>query len=132
MLVLIRGISGSGKSTLAKTFESVGYVHLESDMYMIEDNVYTWKQSKIEKAHQWCFSMCKEFLSMDRDVVVANTFTRPWELKNYTDHCNENNITYKIVRCSGNYENVHNVSGEIVAQQKKRFEDIEGEELYVN
>ena len=38
MLVLIRGISGSGKSTLAKTFESVGYVHLESDMYMIEDN----------------------------------------------------------------------------------------------
>lgn len=91
-------------------------------MFFIKDGVYTYDKSKIADAHQWCFSETVKALTDGENVIVANTFTKLWEIKPYLAL-----KPTKIFRCTGNYENIHNVPDGIVKQMAIRFEDIEGE-----
>jgi len=43
-LILVRGLPGSGKSTFAK---SLGGVHIETDMFFIQDGEYKFDGAKI-------------------------------------------------------------------------------------
>ena len=39
-LALIRGLPGSGKSTIAKSFIPCNFIHLETDMYFINSDLW--------------------------------------------------------------------------------------------
>ena len=123
-LILVRGIPGSSKSTFAtrEYVEPFGYKLLEADMYFIKDGVYIYDADKISNAHDWCFSETAKALHRGENVIVANTFTKKWELSKYL-RLNPS----KIYRCTGNFKNVHNVPEDVVKRMKERFEDIEGE-----
>lgn len=133
-VIFIRGISGSGKSTLAYTLkeelmeEYVSSIVLEADDYFMKDGVYTFDGELIGKAHEDCVKrMVDNFKKFDV-VIVANTFTRAWELENYTLELKK--LTDKeplILRCTGEFENTHGVPKEVVKGMKERFESIEGE-----
>lgn len=116
-IVLIRGVPGSGKTTKART-EYPNHVLCEADQFFETDAGYKYDGSKIKDAHEYCFNKARKSLMMDLDVVVANTFTRVWEMQKYLS------LPYqvKVVEATGTYDNAHGVPTEIVERMRERFE----------
>lgn len=79
---------------------------------------YCYDGSKIKEAHEWCKNTAKSWLERGHDVVVANTFTRVWEMQPYLDM----GYPVKVVEATGNYDNLHGVPTEIVERMRERFE----------
>ena len=116
-LVLIRGIPGSGKSTLAKT-SFPDHQLVEADMFFERDGKYTFDPKELQKAHDWCLAAVKEGLADGRNVVVANTLTKFWEVKRYLGL----GVPVRVVEATGNYQNVHDVPDEAVTRMRERYE----------
>jgi len=122
-LFLLRGLPGSGKSTLAK---SLGGKHIEADMFHInEDGEYKWNPEKVKDAHRWCNTIVGGWMSDGEErVVVSNTFTQEWEMKDYYDWAKD--FDYKvyslIVENRHGGVNIHGVPDDTLEKMKKRFE----------
>ena len=132
MLILVRGVPGSGKTTCAKTLVDWYNYAIEADQYFVRiDGVYDFNPKLLKNAHDWCYNEVVDVLRNDpkETVSVANTFTRVWEMQRYIDFAKANNIPFKVVRCTGRYQNVHGVPDKKVQEMLERFEDYEGEEL---
>jgi len=127
-LIIVRGLPGSGKSTVAKSF---GLFHVEADMFFMHDGVYDWDAGRVSKAHRWCADMVRTAMINGSDVAVSNTFTQKWELQNYIEIASQYNYDVRVIRCIADFGNVHSVPAEALAKMKARFEDYEGEEIYV-
>lgn len=123
-LILIRGLPGSGKSTLAKAYiaESNNSIHLEADMYFInQDGQYCFDAAKLKKAHEWCLDTTRILLPQYSSVVVSNTFTTIKELKPYLNLVPITDII--IVEKLDRYGSVHNVPVETIEKMKARWEN---------
>lgn len=133
-LILVRGVPGSGKSTYVKKTRGIFDCHREADEYFIRpDGVYDFNSHLLKEAHEWCFNLAKDDLLNSEwveTVYVSNTFTRLWEMQKYIELAKEEGIELEVVRCTGNYQNVHGVPSDKVQQMKERFEDYKGE-IYV-
>lgn len=132
MLILVRGVPGSGKSTYAKTLVDWYNYLIEADHYFVRiDGVYDFNPKLLGNAHKWCYDETVNALQQARGevVCVANTFTRIWEMQKYIDFAKATNTSFKVVRCTGEYQNVHGVPDSKVKQMLERFEDYEGEEF---
>ena len=131
MLIIVRGVPGSGKSTYVEKFGE-GTNSVEADEYFYRfDGVYDFNHKLLSNAHEWCYNMATKMLRIcpTEDMHVANTFTRIWEMQKYIDFAKANNIPFKVVRCTGRYQNVHGVPDKKVQEMLERFEDYEGEEF---
>lgn len=123
-LILIRGLPGSGKSTVARAMMLDGFVHVEADMFFEdEDDNYRFDASRIVEAHAWCQDMTEEYMEVGLDVVVANTFTRKWEMEPYMKLADKYDYTVVIRTEKGEYPNTHNVPQEVIDRMKARWED---------
>lgn len=132
MLYLIRGLPGSGKSTYAREMVMPSLsrpIHLEADMFFMNNGKYEFNPTLIKTAHQWCFDSAKIFLNNKFDVVVSNTFTQLWEMQRYIDLAKELTCELVVVRMLNNFGNIHDVPEDKLIQMKERFEDFEGEWL---
>jgi hypothetical protein len=49
-------------------------------------------------------------------------------MKPYVDFAEDNDIEVDVYRCTGEYQNVHNVPEEIVVAKRKQMEDYPDEE----
>ncbi len=121
-LFLLRGLPGAGKSTLAK---SLGGKHIEADMFFMKDGVYEFDSTKLRDAHQWCDVMVGSWMSDGEErIVVSNTFTQEWEMKNYYEWATD--FDYKvyslIVENRHGGVNEHGVPEEKLQQMENRFE----------
>jgi tRNA uridine 5-carbamoylmethylation protein Kti12 len=123
-LVLIRGLPGSGKSTLAK---SLGCLHVEADMFFMRDAVYQYDKKRIKQAHIWCLSTARMASGYRCDVVVSNTFTTIKEMEPYFGMVYDK---LRVIKCVGDYGNVHDVPADVLKKMASRWEDYEGEEIY--
>jgi len=125
-LVICRGIPGSGKSTYAKKyFES--YTHVEADMFWEKDDEYKFDITKLWLAHKWCLDKVEKCLANGENVVVANTFTTPKEMKPYLALKEKLNIRVTVIRMETQYGSIHNVPEETIEKMRKRFTDHDGE-----
>ena len=124
-LYIIRGVSGSGKSTLAREMsERLRCLYFEADMYFIQDNgEYVFDLGMLPAAHEWCFLRVQRKLHHGCNVIVSNTFTRLWEMRNYIDYAVNHNHDIHIITCTGRYQNVHGLSDEMVNKQRTRFQN---------
>lgn len=121
-LFLLRGLPGAGKSTLAK---SLGGKHIEADMFFMKDGVYEFDSSKLRDAHQWCDVMVGSWMSDGEErIVVSNTFTQEWEMKNYYEWATD--FDYKvyslIVENRHGGVNEHGVPEDKLEIMRNRFE----------
>lgn len=115
-LLIIRGLPGSGKSTLAK---SLGRIHAEADMFMIDSSGnYAFDASKLQECHDKCLAYVKAELEAGNDVVVANTFSRRWEVMPYI----ELGFPFSVVICEGRYGSIHNVPQAKIDAMAARWE----------
>lgn len=125
-LFLLRGLPGSGKSTLAK---SLGGIHVEADQYFMEDGIYKFDATQLKNAHEWCQGQTKAWMKTDgaqvnvNRIVVSNTFTQEWEMKEYEDLAKEYGyiVYYLIVENRHDGVNSHNVPTETIEKMRKRF-----------
>ena len=121
-LILIRGLPGSGKSTLAKALcYSPEWIHLEADMFWMEDGEYKFDASRLREAHEWCQTKIRDYLSLDISVIVSNTFTTVKELRPYFDIAKEFNIVPNVILAQNTFQNEHNVPAETLEKMKARF-----------
>lgn len=122
-LILIRGLPGSGKTTVAKQFKRLGFKHLEADMYFTDTNGgYTYMPSQIGWAHQWCRENADEALSLGKSVVVANTFSRVWEMEPYFELAEKYKIKPLVIQCCGQFVSEHGVPEETIERMRARWE----------
>jgi len=125
-LTLIRGLPGSGKSTRAKEMVDANpmtTVHVEADMWFVEDGEYKFDPTELGKAHTWCQNITKYHLLDGKNVVVANTFTMIKEMQSYIDFANSKGIKLEIITCTGDYGSIHDVPGHAIERMKDRWED---------
>lgn len=126
-LILIRGLPGSGKSTFANRLQSlIPYsVHYEADMFFYDEHGnYNYDREKIKEAHAWCLNMAHSGLCDGKTVIVANTFTRRWELRQYYNmvHRSWNGVQITEIICNNNGQNTHGVPSEHIEAMRKRWE----------
>lgn len=121
-LTLIRGLPGSGKSTLAKKQSAI---HFEADMFFMKNEVYCFDMTLLGEAHQWCETQTALALKRGQAVVVSNTFIQWWQIEPYIQLAKRQNVPVKLLEARGNYQSVHDVPEEVLAQMKMTYEDNE-------
>lgn len=120
-LTLIRGLPGSGKSTLAKRHDGV---HLEADMYFVNARgEYHFNPAKLNKAHLWCKKETEYQLKLGNNVVVANTFCKKWEMRDYERLAKKYKARLNIIVCRGNYGSIHDVPSDTIAKMQRNWQE---------
>ena len=127
-LLLIRGVSGSGKSAFGSVIAGNGAwnfpVHAADDYFMV-DGEYKFDGSKLKDAHADCQRRVESRMKRgDYRVIVANTFTREWEMKAYYELAEKYGyrVFSVIVENRHGGENEHGVPEEAVQGMRDRFE----------
>lgn len=133
-LTLIRGLSGSGKSTLAEHLsEFYCDMHLETDQWFTsESGVYTFLPSKLGENHKKCIAETKRLLDKGSDVIVANTFSKLWEIQKYADLVGDtHNLT--IYECKNEFRNTHAVPEDVILNMLNRWDNVytDGTDVYL-
>ena len=124
-LVLIRGLPGSGKSTMAKALARGGFEHFEADTYhMNNEGDYCFDRANAKAAHEWCQQETRKALERGKQVVVSNTFVQLWEMAPYFDMAKALGIEPNVLEAKGNWQNVHAVPAEVMANMRERWETI--------
>lgn len=123
-LYLVRGVSGAGKSTFAEALATAyGGVHIEADMYFMQDGTYNFQPYRLTNAHNWCMGVAHSALMAGRTVVVSNTSTTEREVQTYQDLAKslDTNFVSLIVENRNGTMSVHDVPEEVLQRQRSRF-----------
>ena len=73
----------------------------------------------LQKCHQQCQMWTQYYLNLGQSVVVANTFTRKWEILVYT----KMGVEFEVIEMDGEYKNIHGVPDHVIKQMKSRWEE---------
>ena len=115
-LVLVRGAPGSGKTSFAAGLS--GFELVEADQFFLVDGVYRYDREGVPEAHRWAQERTAGILVSGGRVVVANTFTKLWELQPYFLM----GVPTKVYRCLGSWPNEHGVPDEVVLRMKEGYQ----------
>lgn len=124
-LVLIRGLPGSGKTTMARVLAMVGYEHHEADHYFERDGGYAFDAADLPKAHAWCLDRTQDSLRRGVRCVVANTFTRRWEMQPYMDAAKAADVPVRVLEARGAWQSCHCVPIQAIERMRERWELID-------
>ena len=125
-LILVRGLSGSGKTTVAELIVPKAEVCSADDFFVnSKTGAYEFDGSKLKDAHAYCQRKCRLRMAAGAPVVVvANTFTREWEMQAYMELAETFRYRLHTVVVENRHgsKNIHEVPDEVVEAQKDRFE----------
>ena len=133
-LWIIRGAPGSGKSTIAKMiikYYQSDVHHFENDMYHIVNGVYCFNSARHSDAIRWCKRKSFESLSLGvNNVIVCNIFDKVKYINPYADRAKRMDIAVRVIRCTGNWNNMHDVPEDYVELCKHNMEPYNGETIF--
>lgn len=120
-LVLIRGLPGSGKSTRAKR-EYPNFVHIENDMFLMEDGQYVFTDKRRKNAVKACIEATENALKQGKSVVVSNCFLRHESMLPYTWLAKQYGADVDVQVATGNFPSIHNVPEDVIDSMRKQFQ----------
>jgi hypothetical protein len=126
ILVLVRGLPGSGKSTYARSLAALGYEHYEADQYFelyAKCVTYCFKPAELPLAHDWCRARVRNSLARGARCVVANTFSRRWEMAPYLDLGRKAGVPAVIIETRGRWPSIHGIPQSAIERMRARWED---------
>ena len=129
-LIIVRGLPGSGKTKVAKGIvKSLGgkAVHFESVMYFrtTDDNHY--RSNHVKSSHDWCLRSTENALKEGRTVVVANTFTRGWEIEPFLSLGKELGLKTTVIKAIETNPNKFGIPDGTIRHMSNRWEDVPNE-----
>lgn len=131
--VVLRGLPGSGKSTLVALLASqFGFVHLEADQHFVKNGVYRFDPARVADAHAEVARDALTALQAKRQVVVANTHVRLWEMAAVVGAARLAGRTLCFVECQGAWPNVHGLAEPVLGSMRQRWELLPSEFQAVN
>ncbi len=134
-LIIMQGAPGSGKSSVAEAlqFSSMRYagddcIICSADYYFTNGKTgeYNFDASKLPEAHAECRRDASRLMSEEVGVVIIdNTNIYKKHAAPYIDMARQHGYKVQIIRCVGEWENVHGVPEEKVKQMRDAMEDLE-------
>ncbi len=133
-LYLIRGLPGTGKSTIARALiEGLIVTHGQA-MWHEADTYFAllghFDASKLGEAHAACQQGCEATMHRGVPIIVANTFTRLWEMDAYRKLAEVYGYTVTTITVSTDLDdaslaarNVHGVPVETITRMRARWEN---------
>jgi predicted kinase len=110
---------------MARVLAMVGYEHHEADQYFERGGVYCFNASELPKAHAWCLERAKDSMRRGVKCVVANTFTRRWEMQPYLDAANAAGVPARVIEARGAWGNCHGVPADAIERMRARWETVD-------
>lgn len=133
-LIIMQGAPGSGKSSVAEAlqFHSERYtgdacIICSADYYFIDGKTgkYNFDASKLPEAHEACrkdaFELLREGVGV---VIIDNTNIYKKHAAPYISMARHYGYKVQIIRCVGEWKNVHGVPEEKVKQMRAQMEDL--------
>jgi len=131
--VVLRGLPGSGKSTLATLMVARhGFLHLEADQHFVANGVYRFEPARAADAHAVVARDTLAALQAGRQVVVANTHVRLWEMAAVVGAARLAGRSICFIECQGAWPNVHGLAESVIASMRQRWERLPSEFAEVN
>lgn len=131
--IVLRGLPGSGKSTLAALLAArYGFVHLEADQHFVTNGVYRFDPARVADAHAVVARDTLDALQLGRQVVVANTHVRLWEMAAVVGAARLAGRRLCFVECHGAWPNVHGLAELVLGSMRQRWEPLPSEFDEVN
>lgn len=126
--IVLRGLPGSGKSTLAMRLAALhGFVHLEADQHFVVNGTYRFDPARVADAHAVVARDALTALQAGKQVVVANTHVRLWEMAALIGAARLAGRTLCFVECQGTWPNVHGLAEPVIASMRQRWQLLPGE-----
>jgi predicted kinase len=125
-MILVRGLPGSGKSTKAREimdYRTHAVAWCEADHYFITNGKYSYDQSRVSIAHRWCQKKAEDGMLQGHDIIVSNTFTTYAEMIPYFILAKDYGYRVEIIKCIGEFPNIHGVPDDVIQRMKDRWED---------
>lgn len=127
-LLLIRGLPGSGKSTMAKIIQNsieypwAAFVHLENDMFRMQDETYVWEPGRDQAVHMSCLGATFAELQSGHNIVVSNTFCLRASIQDYVEIAQECGAYLTVSEASGTWTSTHNVPKQTLDHMRSHWE----------
>lgn len=119
-VIIVRGVSGVGKTTFANIVAEPKVV-CTADDYFEQDGKYNFDPNKLGEAHKQSMDRFKEALYNPnvKNIVVANTNTKPRDYAYYVDKANAAGVKviYVVLEKRHDNPNVHNVPDHVLQRQ---------------
>lgn len=125
ILTVIRGLPGSGKSTFARNRYKCLYV--EDDMYYYKEGVYNYTHDLYQEAFVWLIEMVKDALDFKLDVTVGSVFPEFRDVATFHKIADQYGAQFHVLKCVGDFENIHSVNEKDIQDMKDRWDDYPGE-----
>jgi uridine kinase len=120
-VIIVRGVSGAGKTTFTNTIAEPKVV-CTADDYFEQDGQYNFNPTKLGEAHKQSMNKFTQALLNPavKNIVIANTNTKPSDYKYYVDKANEvgAKVIYVVLEKRHDNPNVHNVGEDILKRQE--------------
>lgn len=124
-MLLIRGLPGSGKSTLGRALAELGWLHLETDQFFVQDGHYLFDESRLAQVHGLCLAQSMEALAQGRCVVVTNVFHLHEHMWPYMEAARDAGVGFRVVEASGSWPSVHAVPSLKVRAMRAAWESLD-------
>lgn len=126
-MIIMQGAPGSGKTTVAQSISRVtgAVVFSTDDFWYQEGTGYQWDPKKLGTAHTWNQTRTADALSSGLSVIIDNTNIKREHAQPYFDLADEFSVPVEVIRCHGEYQNIHNVPDNTVQRMRLQMEDLE-------